>query len=353
MSKKILIIGKSQFGYLVDYYYWCKYLSAYYSITYIGFLTNIHKVAIENVKILHFTHHTSKLRNIFDYFRGIIYELSKTKYELIIVNYFHLCFLLPLIFRKKKFILDIRTGFLTDNKYIRNFQNNMIKLSSLFFCYTTIISESLAHKLRLKSFIVVPLGANKISNTHKNYNKLHLLYVGTLQKRRIHETIEGFVKFKEKYPNVDIIYSIIGEGKEEDEKKINNCISAHEIENQVIYYGGIPHHALEQYFFRANVGISYIPITPYYDNQPPTKTYEYLLSGLICIATSTKENGKIVNEQNGLLIKDNSMDFFRGLENVYVNRLNFKTETIIASVRDCTWEKIVNNKLKQILDSII
>jgi len=43
---------------------------------------------------------------------------------------------------------------------------------------------------------------------------------------------------------------------------------------------------------------------PYYDCQPATKTFEYILSGMVCIATSTYENKKLINNINGVLCND-------------------------------------------------
>lgn len=41
-------------------------------------------------------------------------------------------------------------------------------------------------------------------------------------------------------------------------------------------------------------------MTEYYDSQPPTKTFEYALSGLYVLATKTRENEKVITNDNGV-----------------------------------------------------
>lgn len=41
----------------------------------------------------------------------------------------------------------------------------------------------------------------------------------------------------------------------------------------------------------------YVPITDYYEYQPPTKTFEYVLSGLLCLATATSSNKEVITEE--------------------------------------------------------
>jgi nucleoside-diphosphate-sugar epimerase len=67
------------------------------------------------------------------------------------------------------------------------------------------------------------------------------------------------------------------------------------------------------YFDIHNIGVSYIPMLKCFDNQPPTKTFEYLLSGMPVIATATNANKDIINDVNGVLINDNSEEVYNGL----------------------------------------
>ena len=117
-------------------------------------------------------------------------------------------------------------------------------------------------------------------------------------------------------------------------------------------HGRIPHFKLKPFFDNANVGISYIPITDYYEHQPPTKTYEYILSGIPCLATNTHENIKIINEINGALCNDNPNSFAEGLMIIHKNELLFNSEEIRETLKNHTWKSIVNNILKPTLKGL-
>ena len=122
--------------------------------------------------------------------------------------------------------------------------------------------------------------------------------------------------------------------------------------NLVNYLGYINHNEIEQYFSQSNVGISYIPITDFFNYQPPTKTYEYLMSGLIVIATKTFENCKVINDKNGILIEDNAESFYNGLVNLQKNIQQFSAKEIYDSSQQYNWENIVSKNLIKYLEQI-
>ncbi len=97
--------------------------------------------------------------------------------------------------------------------------------------------------------------------------------------------------------------------------------------------------------------MSYIPVKPWYDFQPATKTYEYLLSGIPVIATNTYENRQVINEKNGVLIDDNPESFAIGLEKMYNNINCFDQNIIIRSVQDHEWQNIAL-RLKNYLNTM-
>jgi glycosyltransferase involved in cell wall biosynthesis len=92
-----------------------------------------------------------------------------------------------------------------------------------------------------------------------------------------------------------------------------------------------------------------VPITPYYDFQPVTKLYEYMLSGMPVIATNTHENRLVVNDDNGVLINDTPEDFCNGLAKICENRNSYNSLDIRKTVESYTWENIVNTILKPYL----
>jgi glycosyltransferase involved in cell wall biosynthesis len=93
-------------------------------------------------------------------------------------------------------------------------------------------------------------------------------------------------------------------------------------------------------------------MTDYYDVQPVTKTFEYLLSGMPVIATNTSENRKVINQGNGVLIGDTAEDFYTGLKTILKNRLFFDSVKIRNNSMEYTWYNIVDKNLKIYLDQV-
>ena len=106
--------------------------------------------------------------------------------------------------------------------------------------------------------------------------------------------------------------------------------------------GRIPHDQLQPFFDTHNVGLSYIPMTPYYDVQPPTKTFEYLLSGLAVIGTATSENKLVINKNNGVLASDSIENFQIGLGCLQQNLKNFNSKQIRLEAQKYSWKHITN-----------
>lgn len=356
MKKEMLIVSKDQFGYLVDSYKYCEQLSSEYNITYICFDRNLPKIENSDVNVVYI-----------EFKKGMIYRflflvlevnkiLSTINFDVIFCIYFRLCFLLPLIRGKRKFLLDIRTGSVSSSKIKRIISNLELKFNTLFFSNITVISEGVAKKLKIKKYEVLPLGADYNIDVHKQYkpfNRVDLLYVGTLTNRRIHETIIAYANILNN-KRVDILgkYTIIGDGAENDVSKIKDAITRYSLEEKVKLIGRVPHNKLSKFFNENTIGVSYVPITDYYTNQPPTKTYEYLMNGLACIATATVENIKIINSDNGVICNDSIEGFEQALEWMCINIDSFNRFKVAYTIQEYSWENIVHKRLKNILNKI-
>ena len=179
--------------------------------------------------------------------------------------------------------------------------------------------------------ITIPLGANK-TTVNREKNGLHLLYVGTFINRNIHETIEGLALFHRKYPKIDISYKIIVTGDDTSEEKNNSAIEINNLKQIVSLIGYIQNDKLNPFFEKTNIGISYVPITDYFNHQPVTKTFEYLMSGMPVLATGTIENKLIINENNGVIIENSPESFSIGLEKINQLKTKFNEQEIVNSV---------------------
>ena len=355
--KKLVLVSRKQYGYNTDTTKFCEYLSNEYKITFICYDMDLPKVENKNIDVEYIGKYkpgfVSKLRLALKS-RKRIRQLQP---DYIIVRYFAGCSILYALLKHRRIIVDIRTGFISEKKVKRYLRNKLLSFESNLYGNITVVSEGLINTLKLKNrkTTVLPLGADVlISKNRTDFNNvMHLLYVGTLDYRDIDETISGFGLFYEKYGQaVDCKYTIIGFGFQEEEEKIRNQIDKLNLNGIVSFLGRKKYEELPYYLETHNVGISYIPITEYFMHQPPTKTYEYICNGLICLATDTYENRKIINSGNGVLINEGADEVFKGLEEIYKNINNYDSDFIMDSSRKYSWENIVENILKPYLNSL-
>lgn len=350
--KKILIINKSQFGYHTDYYKYCDYLRDEFDVTYLCFDGGRKKLQMENVNIKYVSNKGVKL------IRGIrfickAFFTALTFNGIIFIHYFENCQLLKILLPWKKMILDIRSLSINPYDKQRIREDKKLQKASTHFDFTTIITEELREKIGLdnKKSAILPLGSDKISKSNKDFFQLNLLYVGSLDGRNIHQTIEGLSIFLKRNPEIaHIAYHIVGDGKQLPELK--KMVSKKELTNVVTLHGRIPHFELQPFFDKCNIGVSYIPMTEYYEFQPPTKTFEYILSGMVCIATNTYENRLLINEENGILCDDNPESFAIAIEKIMERKDLYDSDKIRKTLQRYTWENIVNFNLKPILNAI-
>jgi hypothetical protein len=355
-KQKLLIINPNQFGYATGFHYYCKYIQPYFEIDFLCFDQGLKKITEEGTIIYYQIYNRNKIIRLL-YFIYFAFKLSRQKkYDVLLTTNFKFVFVLGAFCSCKKKILDIRSGNLHKNKLIRWHKNLGITLSSLFFDKVIVVSGGLAKLLKLSSLntFIIPLGADIIDNTQKIYNKLNLIYVGSLNNRNIDKTIEGLNLFIQKYKNYKAIhYDIIGFGTKEDEETLNNVIQRNNLQDLVQFQGRKSHQELPVYFANATVGISFIPQTPYYDIQPATKLFEYALSGLINIATNTTENKLLITKDNGVLCDDNPHSFFEALEKVYHSLSNYDEYMIRSTLSGHSWKKITLETLLPVMDENI
>lgn len=348
MSKQketLLIIIPAQFGYSVPHYYWCKYLKEKYKITYYSYDQGFACKTIKGIDTIQVPFKDNKIYRIFNFYRNALKTLRKNKFDKVIIVQYKLDFIYKLFHPLKKINYDIRTGGVNKNKILRGLHNIQIVFSSYLFSNTIILSESLRKKLRIskRKSSLVDLGADTLATNEKTFENLNLFYIGTFTGRDLVKTIVGFSIFLKN--NSKSTYTIIGFGTEKEQKILEEKVNTLKISENVFILGRKTHSEALKYFENCNVGVSFIPCTPYYDKQPPTKTYEYLLSGLVCLATNTSENRRIINSINGVLINDNPEDFNIGLNKIIASKEAFSSGKIRQSVIGFTWQNIVTKKL--------
>lgn len=347
------MVNVNQFGYSAGHYYYCKYLKNEYEIEYICFDRGKKKVILENVKVTYVPFITGKLERSVAFVNTVIKTSRRLKPDTLFVVYFNFCFLISIFAEAGAKILDIRTGSLIPNDFKRNVANKIIYFQSLFFPKVVILSESLREFLKIKTSktLVLPLGSEVFYEGEHDNTRMDLLYVGSLDGRRIYETVEGFGIFLSQIPDkTNVSYTIVGFGSPEEEKKLNDTITKCGLEAYISFEGLKNYDELSPYFAKANVGIAYVPVTEYYQRQPVTKIFEYALSGLFTIATNTFENQKFINRVNGQICLDTCKSFSENLLVCYQKRNILSSTLIRNTLIDHRWKELVTGKLYSFLE---
>lgn len=344
----LLIISKNQFGYLTDVYKWTEYLKDLFNVSVICYDVGLEKCDIDRINI-HYVSYKGPL-----FLRGMRFLIVCILYVLlhkgkIIIVYFEHCEWIKRILFWKRIQLDIRTLSVSESENTRIQYDTKLSKACNYFDVISVISKGVGDKLNLKNaYNVLPLGADVMSHTDKKLNKIHLVYVGTFHNRRIQDTIKGLYLFLKQY-SIEVKYDIIGSGSKKDECQIMDTIYKYNLQECIHYYGRLSHSDLTVVFDKANIGVSYVPITSYFEYQPPTKTFEYVLSGLFCIATKTKANAEVINEKNGVLIDDSPEGFCEALSYIYENKSLIQMGEIRSTLIDYLWPNIVNLYLLPLL----
>lgn len=342
----LLLISPDQFGYHTDDYYRAYYARKDYTVYIICYDHGKEKIELSDVTVFYVKYGNERLKNTINMYGVIKKHINSKKVKVIYIRYFLMCGFIRManIGIKVRWILDIRTGAVSNSSIKRLLYNGILKLSTKLFSIITIISESLAKELRLKNYFIVPLGGQPLVSANEikhSIDEMNFLYVGIFDERRVDEIINAFCKFYKQYSCIiKSKLTIIGYAiNKNEEKRIINIINDnHDI--PILYLGRIPNMKLKEYFIDSNIGISYIPITPWFDVQPPTKTFEYIVNGMVCIATDTIENRKVITENNGILVKDNEESLFQGMEKILKLRTKYKRDVIVKEANRYTWESI-------------
>lgn len=350
--KKILFANPGNIITLKDTYSYCMYLRNDYDITYLGIKENKPDIDISGVDVIHIVNSNNSFKNkiIFIY---NIYKLNKSKkFDFIFINYFKGVSLINLL-NLKNVNIDIRTGYINRSFFKRLFFNKLLKFELIFFKKITVISNSLKIYLNLPDkSAVLPLGADRSKYVEKQ-RIFKLLYVGTFYERNISITIIGFYNFLKEnnlLNNLNYTYTIIGFGTKHEINEIKKTIKNLNAENQIYFNGEIRGPLLSRYFETHTIGVSFIPLNNYFNFQPPTKTYEYLINGLVVVGTNTFENNKIINKDNGILINDDYKSFSNGIQYVYQNFNNYDFNSIRDKSLIYSWDYIISHYLIPIIE---
>lgn len=351
--KRVIFVAPTQYGYNMDYFKYCELLSTNYEVHYLGIdcgrvLRESSNVKVHNVKRGKIGGRLSLLYNLF--------KLNRHhSFDKIFIYAVPLSSLALLFTEHDNVILDIRTSAIS-GKIKSKIINKLISIESHFFKTTSVISFGVADFMKIKSkrIRLLPLGADVGLLTDRDNQRVSLLYVGTFYDRHIENTVLGVKKllsFEDNLTPQNFNYYIIGFGSAKEVSLVKNAIEANGLQKYVFFEGEKRFEQLMPYYEMCNVGVSYIPLTDYYDCQPPTKTFEYLLNSMAVIATPTTENNAIINETNGVILKgDSPDDFALGVKELIEKLPSLDFRDIHLQSLKYTWENILKENLIHIIE---
>lgn len=355
MDKKLLIIAPYQFGELTDCYYWAKYATlAGWNVTYIGYRYHqrgIQERSFPRVRVVGVMHSKNRILHGLKFLGAILKELFFHNHNNVIVCRFPRCELIPLLFPKRNIVLDVRTLSVAPNEVARKKADDELRHIMKSFKTTSVISKGVGDKLG-GGRPILPLGAEPLSMIAKDFSYIRLFYIGTFNNRNLSQFIEGLSLYQKKYGDNTVTFDVVGGGSFEEEKLINNTIASTGVAG-VTLHGYLNHDEAHQFFDKCNVGVCYVPVTEYYQHQPPTKLYEYLLSGMAAISTNTVSNMEVMTELNGVVIKDTPESVCEGLERISIGMKNFSSKQIIEGAAKYHWSNIVNKNLLSLFSTTI
>jgi glycosyltransferase involved in cell wall biosynthesis len=350
---KIVIVSKEMYGNTDFLEYSRVALSKGYSVDYITTGVKLGVTVTSGLNLIVVDKFFTKSPLFFSiYVLFFLYKNYRASDVFIHVRYYSICSLLSILkLVKYDLCCDIRSGCVSRSPMYNKFRNQLTRIEVRCYRFVSILSAGLATNIfKLKRFHVLRLGANigTVINDKKQYNTpLKFVYVGTLFQRDIpllartfHDTCC--------LNNLSYILDVFGGG---DEKVASEISGISEFSNHVAFKGFLKRDNLEVTLKQYDVGISYIPIKEIFEYQPPTKNFEYLLSGLPVVATSTKANIDIItNNHNGWLIEDDGASIAR-----FLTDCNFPFITqkkCIESVKDRSWENIFDTDYLNLIRSV-
>ncbi len=350
MKKTIIIEENAQFGRASTSATYCYDLVDLYNFIYICYDQGQPKITPPSSTKVIYVEKKNRVYKKIKLIQEIVNAAYKTSNSVLYLSYFRGVSLVRILVPFRKVIVDYRTGCINPNKWNRFLKNLLMTFEALFFRHKVVISIDLKQHLHLANNTkILPIGANILSSTNKQFDKLRLLYVGTLGVQRdVYKTIEGVVEFREKRPNADLRYDIIGKGNGMNHIKAE--IQRFSASDYIKVHGYVPDEEITPFYDNCNVGVCFARMEDYYLVQPFTKLYEYGLSGMALISVKVKDSVRRIDEKLGVLCDDNADSFADALVQLYDNRMNYDSKHIRDCLRPYTWQSL-SVKFKDIIES--
>jgi len=324
------------------------------------------KIYKKNVNLIHLKYNSTnsftKLFNSIYIINKLCQKLRKTNVDLVWIGITSnpkdiFSFIYSFFFKKDKILVQLFTPSVNKNKTIRNLLDYLISINLKFYNHICIAGAYKKmcerYRLNISNVAKVDLGMYDYGFFERGFDSLRLLYLGNLTGREIHKTIEGFAKFKKNNPEIVCSFDIIGKGDIKSTQLIKNIIYDHNLKSEVIMHGYKADKDIPTFLNKCNIGVSYVPMTDFYNDVKVTKTIEYLLTGMPVIATKNTYNLAVVNDDNGVLCSDNSQSFCDALNTLYLKTSYYNPNLIRKNVLHKSLKSSIKNDYVKLIDSIL
>jgi glycosyltransferase involved in cell wall biosynthesis len=320
----------------------------------------------EGVHVTHFRRSAvSSALKYASHFRDRVKNISP---QLVHVFHFRWSFLLPVItFFAYRFLLDVRTVHVVNKKGRHSIttplKNLLTWFESWFYRYAIALTPSIKRMLSpsYKNIPVIPLGANlqkfnapgkpdirRQVRQDEGFKDTHIVffYSGTLNPvRKIDITIQAFAELCKAIDNVYFV--LAGDDKDNPHiiGKLADLARSLGVKDKVYFKGFVQYEPLIKYHQAFDIGLCFVPQTTYYDDQPPTKLFEYMAAGLVVIATGTSANRQVITDQvNGFICNDDVESLWKCMLEIVMKFQGVKdhvTAEALKTVAGYSWDHII------------
>ena len=263
---------------------------------------------------------------------------------------FALGWLLKFSDKRPKIIYDIRTGGIGHgfDAWLINF---MARTAPFFADGIITLSSALYQRLfgkRVLFHAIVPLGVatdryQKIIHSSNKKKHFDFVYIGSLGKNRnLKILLEAFTVVQQQFNQVYL--TLIGGG--DDMVALQEWVAFRHLEPVITFLPTVPFERVPEMLAKADCGLSFIPVTPWFNPQPPLKTLEYLSSNLPVVATATDSHRELWSKLPPELLRhDDVADFGLGLEFAFQQRSKLKAVDFRSIALKFDWLQITQTKL--------
>lgn len=357
LSKHIIFVQNVEYPkqWAVDIFYYSKYLSKYPNYKIKVIVSKINEdISNENLEIIELW----KI-NYFSFIWKAFFKIKKINKEskISFVYFFAQHPFSVLLQFFVKYFLKIKTIYDVVSwpigKWFVAFVSYITIRLGIFFSYKYILDhEKLYWLLNLKSkkhFEVIWVWYDgevfkknlDVNLLGKKRGELIFTYVWSLNiERKLDVFLRAFIKNIHKYYFIKLYF--IWTWKWIDLLK---SISWKYKDRSIFFLWKKEHCKIPDYINSSDILVSYVPITKYFQYQPPTKLIEYLACNKPCIATNTIAQKEILNWYDFLIHNDDfkstkdKIEFFIKNHDK-IKKLNFKN-----LVSDLSWKKLIDKKL--------